>query len=263
MKGIYFGILKFSIFPLFFLYALNCPPAFTLPIQHSAWCKATGFQNGIPWSLLRLGINRERTRRNTSSFVTIFRTPKKDSKIPIFTGPQELHITADIAWATSKYWDATLDHEFMCNYGVEILVETARFWVSRVVLYENHYHLKEVVGPDEYHYGTTDNAFTNWMVRFNLDAAIRMITWISEAHPKSFAKISSKLNLTPNEVPDWQDVFKRLSIPQAGENGVIEQFEGLLCPEGGRAVWDRQNPRTDIPTFRLENNQSSSDRQAG
>ena len=60
--------------------------------------------------------------------------PKKDSsKIPIFTGTQELHITADIAWAVFKYWDATLDHEFMCEYGVEILIETARFWISRVV----------------------------------------------------------------------------------------------------------------------------------
>jgi trehalose/maltose hydrolase-like predicted phosphorylase len=64
----------------------------------------------------------------TPSFVTI---SGKDSKIPIFTGPQELHITADVAWAISKYWDATLDQEFMCDYGVEILTETARFWVSR------------------------------------------------------------------------------------------------------------------------------------
>ena len=40
---------------------------------------------------------------------------EKGAKIPIFTGPQELHITADIAWAIFKYWDATLDHEFMCR----------------------------------------------------------------------------------------------------------------------------------------------------
>ena len=153
---------------------------------------------------------------------------EKHSKIPIFTGPQELHITADIAWAIFKYWDATLDQEFMRDYGVEILIETARFWVSRVVQSKNHYHLKEVVGPDEYHHGVTDNAFTNWMVRFNLEVAIKMTKWLSKEYSNRSSELSSILNLTPDEISAWQDVYNRLYIPQPGENGVIEQFEGFF-----------------------------------
>lgn len=172
----------------------------------------------------------------------------KDSKIPIFTGTQELHITADVAWAIYKYWDATLDHEFMCDYGVEVLIETARFWASRVALYDEKYHLKEIVGPDEYHSGVTDNAFTNWMVRFNLEVAIRMVAWITQEHPTRFGELSSRLGFSPDEVSTWQDVLSRLYVPPANENGVIEQFEGFF---GLKPVELSANDKTRAPISRL------------
>jgi len=165
----------------------------------------------------------------TPRFVSISgRQTQDEDKIPIFTGPQELHITADVAWAVFKYWDATLDHEFMCNVGVEILIETARFWASRVVLSNDHYHVHEIAGPDEYHHGVSDNAFTNWMVRFNLDVAIRMVAWISIVHPDQLSVLSTKVNFTIQEVSTWEDIWKRLYIPLPGKDGVIEQFSGFF-----------------------------------
>jgi trehalose/maltose hydrolase-like predicted phosphorylase len=166
----------------------------------------------------------------TPGFLSISDSKKeKGSKISIFTGSQELHITADIAWAVFKYWDATLDQEFLCDYGLEILIETARFWVSRVELSGDHYHLKGVVGPDEYHHGVTDNAFTNWMVRFNLEVAIDLVKWVSKKQSARFQTLSAKLKLNLAELSDWQDVWHRLWVPQPGENGVIEQFEGFFA----------------------------------
>jgi len=166
----------------------------------------------------------------TPLFVSISGAPsgKNETHIPIFTGTQELHITADIAWAVFKYWDATLDQDFMCQFGVEILIETARFWVSRVAFYNNQYHLKEIVGPDEYHHGVTDNAFTNWMVRHNLEVAIKMATWLSKEHPSYFLSLSSRLDFSNEEIPKWQDVLEHLFIPSPGPDGVIEQFEGFF-----------------------------------
>ena len=112
----------------------------------------------------------------------------------------------------------------------EMLIETARFWVSRVVLSENHYHLKEVVGPDEYHHGVTDNAFTNWMVRLQSRSRDSDGYMAFKGTLIRFAELSSKLNLAPDEISEWQDIFNRLYIPQPGENGVIEQFEGFFAP---------------------------------
>ena len=51
-------------------------------------------------------------------------------KIPIFTGEQQIHVTADVAYAVWRYWEATRDEDFLCGPGAEILFETARLHCS-------------------------------------------------------------------------------------------------------------------------------------
>ena len=68
-------------------------------------------------------------------------------EIPIFTGSQQVHVTADIAYAVWRYWEATLDEDFLANAGAELLFETARFWVSRMTRGERHHHIRGCHGP--------------------------------------------------------------------------------------------------------------------
>jgi kojibiose phosphorylase len=64
------------------------------------------------------------------------------------------------------------DNSFMLEAGAKILVETARFWVSRAqVESDGRAHIRQVIGPDEYHETVDDNAFTNAMAIFNLESA--------------------------------------------------------------------------------------------
>ena len=68
-------------------------------------------------------------------------------QIPILSGLMEHHISADVAWAVWEYWKATGDDGFMASMGVEMLLETARFWVSRAARDERGcYHVRVVVG---------------------------------------------------------------------------------------------------------------------
>ena len=92
--------------------------------------------------------------------------------VRIRTGECEEHIVADIAWAACTYVDWTNDQEFAAGAGLNILIETARYWVSRVRI-DNHSdaHIYGVIGPDEYHEPVDDNAFTNLMARWNLRRA--------------------------------------------------------------------------------------------
>ena len=75
--------------------------------------------------------------------------------VRIWTGDIEIHITADIAYAVHQYWSVTGDDAFMCDYGAEIILDTARFWGERAELEEQNgqlcYALRDVIGPDEYH----------------------------------------------------------------------------------------------------------------
>lgn len=115
-------------------------------------------------------------------------------EIAIRTGEMEEHITADVAWAVGNHVDWTGDHEFLRGPGLEILVETARYWASRVDLDDDGSgHIRNVIGPDEYHEAVDDNAFTNLMARDNLlrsaDAAARFGA-CDEAELRSWREIA-------------------------------------------------------------------------
>ena len=94
---------------------------------------------------------------------------------PVHCGIQEEHIVADVAWAAAHYIDWTGDQAFAAGPGLELLVETARWWASRIELdADGSGHIRGVMGPDEYHPFVDDNAYTNVMARWNLRRAAAM-----------------------------------------------------------------------------------------
>jgi len=93
-------------------------------------------------------------------------------RVQILTGQQEEHIVADVAWAAATYAEWSGDDAFLAGDGSRLLVDTARYWASRVELDDDgRGHIRGVIGPDEYHVGVDDNAFTNVMARWNLRRA--------------------------------------------------------------------------------------------
>ena len=95
--------------------------------------------------------------------------------IPVLTGELEEHIVADVAWAAACYIDWTDDREFSAGPGRELIVQTARWWASRIELDDDgRGHIRGVIGPDEYHGPVDDNAFTNVMARWNLRRAAQV-----------------------------------------------------------------------------------------
>jgi trehalose/maltose hydrolase-like predicted phosphorylase len=67
-----------------------------------------------------------------------------------------------------------------------MLIETARFWASRGRLEpDGRYHIRTVIGPDEYHESVDDNAYTNVMAQWNLERAADTVDWLRSGHPRS------------------------------------------------------------------------------
>jgi alpha,alpha-trehalose phosphorylase len=65
-------------------------------------------------------------------------------------GTAAFHINADIADAVVRYLDATGDEEFAAESGLELLVETARFWRSLGHHdADGRFRIDGVTGPDE------------------------------------------------------------------------------------------------------------------
>ncbi|MDQ1674044.1 MAG: alpha,alpha-trehalose phosphorylase, partial [Frankiaceae bacterium] len=135
-------------------------------------------------------------------------------------GTAAFHINADIAIAVQRYVDNTGDLEFEEQTGLELLVETARLWMSL----GHHdaqgaWHIVGVTGPDEYTAVVRDNLFTNMAAAANLRGA-------ADAAHRHWDKACS-MGVSNEETAAWRDAAKAAHIPYNAELGVHEQCEGF------------------------------------
>jgi kojibiose phosphorylase len=166
----------------------------------------------------------------TGDEVTPQRVVAPDGRVVlIHTGEREHHISADIAYGTWQYWRATGDDAFMLSAGAEILSETARFWASRTqVGRDGRAHIRQVIGPDEYHEPVDDNAYTNVMAAFNLECAADAATILGRKHPGHWQRLSARLGLTASEHRGWRTLAGKLVTGFDPATGLFEQFAGYF-----------------------------------
>jgi trehalose/maltose hydrolase-like predicted phosphorylase len=152
--------------------------------------------------------------------------------VDILCGRQEQHISADVAYAVWQYWMATGDDEFLLDAGAEVLLETGRFWASRAQPEaDGFHHIRGVIGPDEYHEGVDDNAFTNVMARWNIRRALDVAEWLQDRWPDDWARLTARLGVDDVEMKQWMNVSESMAIGLDHETGVFEQFAGYFALE--------------------------------
>ena len=137
--------------------------------------------------------------------------------VPIRTGQLEEHIVAEVSWAACCYTDWTGDEEFAYGVGLRLLVETARYWASRIrVERDGTAHIYSVIGPDEYHEPVDDNAFTNVAARWNLRRAAETVEGASDAR-----------DVADEEVQRWRHLADALVDGYDPDTGIYEEFAGF------------------------------------
>jgi len=140
--------------------------------------------------------------------------------VPIRTGEAEVHIVADVAWAVCCYIDWTDDQLFATGAGRRLLIETARYWTSRIRLDRTgHAHLYGVIGPDEYHEPVDDNAFTNVLARWNLRRAAASAAAVDDGAVDAL------------ELETWLCLADALIDGFDPSTGVYEEFAGYFALE--------------------------------
>jgi trehalose/maltose hydrolase-like predicted phosphorylase len=184
--------------------------------------------------------------------------------VAIRCGTDEQHISADVAYAVWQYWQATEDRAFLLNAGAEILLETARFWASRAQLEaDGQYHIRHVIGPDEYHEEVDDNAYTNGMAQWNLERALEVAQLVQERWPLWWARLNERLQLTPAELDVWRDVAARLVTGLNATTGRFEQFAGFFDLEPvDLAIYEPRSVPMDVLLGRERTQQSQVSKQA-
>lgn len=142
------------------------------------------------------------------------------------------HINLAIAYNVWQYVETTADREFLRYYGLELLVEITRFFTSLATYdrIDDRYHLRGVMGPDEFHDGYADhdepglddNAYTNLMVVWMIQRTFELLALLPEqvAHDAL-----SELDVTRSELDHWEDLTRRMFVP-FHDGRIISQFAG-------------------------------------
>ncbi|MBS3741535.1 MAG: beta-phosphoglucomutase family hydrolase [Candidatus Cloacimonetes bacterium] len=144
------------------------------------------------------------------------------------------HVSIAVVYNVWEYFYLTNDEEFLIYYGLEIMLEVARFWAS-IAEYDKddeRYHIKGVMGPDEFHEkypdaeegGLKDNAYTNIMVSWILHKVVETYEYRSDEVKNA---ISKKIGLYEAEIEKWKDIVRNLNVVFKDE-GIISQFEGYM-----------------------------------
>jgi len=135
-------------------------------------------------------------------------------------GTASFHVNADIADALVRHVAATGDVDLEREIGVDLLVQTARLWLSlghRTM--SGEFRLDGVTGPDEYSAIADNNVFTNLMAARNLRAAAE----VAVRHPD----LAALLGVGAEEAAAWRDAAAAMHIPYDERLGVHPQSEGF------------------------------------
>lgn len=141
------------------------------------------------------------------------------------------HAGLAVAFNAWQYFLATQDREWLLRHGAELIVEVARL-VASMAEYDqaaDRFHLRGIMGPDEYHTGypdnlragLDDNAYTNVMAAWVCAQACGIMTLL---HGHDLEDLQARLAIDPSEITGWRHVSQRMFVPF--HDGIISQFAG-------------------------------------
>jgi len=189
------------------------------------------------------------TQLNDDGALFPWRTINGDEASAYFpAGTAQYHINADIASAFFHYMTATGDTDLLARDGIEVLVETARLWMTlgfwRTSEAGHFFHLHGVTGPDEYTALVNDNLYTNVSAAFNLEIAARGLEHLARERPQDYARVVERLKVGQDEPEQWLAAAAGMYIGFDETLGVHKQDSNFLDKE----VWDLPDtPRTKHP----------------
>lgn len=158
-------------------------------------------------------------------------------------GTAQVHINGDIAYATQLYYETTKDETFMKTYGLELLIETARFWTSFGFFDEQDaFHITGVTGPDEYTVLVNNNYYTNRMAKNNLEAAFQYADkyWQQDGYQALF----DHLEVKEEELAEWKKAAVNMKLLYDPDLKLTLQDEAAL----ERKPWDLTTiPKENFP----------------
>ncbi|MBN1828097.1 MAG: glycoside hydrolase family 65 protein [Deltaproteobacteria bacterium] len=193
-----------------------------------------------------------------------FKLDPNEGKDASLGGPftRILHQNGDIAYALDQYLRITGDRDFLGRMGIDIVVDTARFYAGEAEKDEDgRYHLNDMIGPDELYEPNRDNAYTNLLARFNLRLGARLLNELDCNDPQVAKSARRRLDVKSEEPAHWSEIADHLCIPTVpgldAEVPLMDEFfmgkpeadmDGWLLNSGDPRLW--KIPPKDVRNYR-------------
>lgn len=149
-------------------------------------------------------------------------------------GIAAFHLAADIAHAVGVYAAASGDMDFLAGPGAELLVETARLWITLGHFDPNRgdaFFLDEVTGPDEYSALVDNNLYTNVMAAENLLQAAAVVTELAEHRPEAYRSLVDATGVEETEPARWRRAAEAMYVPYDHRRRIHAQDDAFLGHE--------------------------------
>ena len=129
------------------------------------------------------------------------------------------HVAVAIAYNVWKYYEWTLDEEFLSACGAELFLELTRFMAGLATYNEatGRYDIRGVMGPDEYHDsypgaerpGIDNNTYTNAMTAWMVTKAAEILGLLPEQRR---TELLEQLGIDDGERVRWDELSRRLVV---------------------------------------------------
>ncbi|MDC4182228.1 glycosyl hydrolase family 65 protein [Mycoplasma bradburyae] len=149
-------------------------------------------------------------------------------QVPIASRRQEIHVSADVAYAVHQYYVFSNDQEFMNQMGYEMIIDTAWFYTNRAERQEDgSYGILDVMGPNEYKGNIDNNAYINMMAKYNIDLAIKYINYLETNNQSLLDEIYNKIpyKIDKNKMID---VSNNLKQQKPNKDLIISENDSFL-----------------------------------
>lgn len=146
---------------------------------------------------------------------------------------EEIHRNCAITYAIRNYTEYTGDDSYLFEKGLDVLVETSRYWVSRVNYNAQRdvYMILGVTGPNEYENNVNNNWYTNRMVKWSLEYTVKSLFMAKEKQKNLFYNACKRLDLSSDELDAFKSIANKIYLPENKELGIFLQQDGYMDKE--------------------------------
>ncbi len=141
---------------------------------------------------------------------------------------EEIHRNGAMAYAIYNYTNYTGDDSYLKTKGIEVLVNIAEFWASRVHWNKDKkvYMMHGVTGPNEFDNNVNNNWYTNTIAKWTITYTLEVL----KKYKISVSKFK-KYGITEESIKKWKDVASKMYLPYDEKQKIFVQHDTFLDKE--------------------------------